>query len=55
MGTPTRSYSIERTGSLTTPNWIPVGSVGMDATGKGIFEDTQPNKTYPLFYRAVAN
>jgi len=54
-GTPTRSYSIERTGSLTTPNWTPVGSVGMDATGKGIFEDTQPNKTYPLFYRAVAN
>ena len=54
-GTPTRSYSIERTGSLSTPNWTPVGSVGMDATGKGIFQDTQPNKTFPLFYRAVAN
>ena len=54
-GTPTRSYSIERSGSLATPNWTSVGSVGMDATGKGIFQDTQPNKTYPLFYRAVAN
>jgi hypothetical protein len=54
-GTPTRSYTIERTGNLTTPNWIRVGSVGMDATGKGIFQDTQPNKTFPLFYRAVAN
>jgi hypothetical protein len=54
-GTPTRSYSIERTGSLSTPNWTPVGTVGMDATGKGIFQDSQPNKTFPLFYRAVAN
>jgi hypothetical protein len=54
-GTPTRSYSLERTGNLTTPNWTPVGSVVMDATGKGIFQDTQPGNTFPLFYRAVAN
>jgi hypothetical protein len=54
-GTPTRAYSIERSGNLTNPNWTPVGSVTMDTTGKGIFQDIQPDKTFPLFYRAVAN
>jgi len=54
-GTALKSYTIERTASLLNPVWQNVGTVTMDATGKGTFEDTQSGKTLPLFYRAVAN
>jgi hypothetical protein len=54
-GTATRTYTVERTGSLSSPNWMPAGTVTMDAGGNAVFQDTQPNKTFPLFYRAVGN
>ena len=54
-GTPTRSYNIERTGTLNPPGWSQIGTVSLDSLGKGAYEDTTPNKTFPLFYRAVGN
>jgi hypothetical protein len=54
-GTPMRSYNIERTGTLSPPGWTQIGNVSLDALGKGAYEDTSPNKTFPLFYRAVGN
>jgi hypothetical protein len=50
-----RSYNIERTGTLSPPGWTQIGNVSLDALGKGAYEDTSPNKTFPLFYRAVGN
>jgi hypothetical protein len=52
-GTVSQIYVIERTPILLPPNWSQAGSVTIQAGGNATFEDTQPNKTYPLFYRAV--
>jgi hypothetical protein len=54
-GSASRTYTIQRAGSLLPPNWNPAGDVTMDGTGKAGFEDTQAGKVLPLFYRAVAN
>lgn len=54
-GTAGHAYTIQRTSSLTTPNWSTAGTVTMDAAGAAVFEDTAAVKTFPLFYRAVAN
>ena len=55
-GTAAQVYSIERTDDLTpTPSWTEVGTVTMDGSGQGVFEDDGVGKTFPLFYRAVAN
>ncbi len=54
-GTTGHTYAIQRTGSLTNPNWQQVGSETMDSLGSAVFEDTQTGKVFPLFYRAVAN
>ena len=47
-------YTIQRSGSLATPNWTTVGAATTDAAGKATFQDTQSGKTFPLFYRAVS-
>ncbi len=54
-GTATHAYTIQRTGSLTDPNWTSAGTVTMDGAGTAVFEDTGAVKIFPLFYRAVAN
>jgi hypothetical protein len=54
-GTPLTFYTIQRTGSVGAPAWMNVGTVIMDGVGAAVFEDTAANKTFPLFYRAVAN
>jgi hypothetical protein len=55
-GTAAQVYSIERTDDLTpTPFWTVVGTVTMDGSGQGVFEDDAVGKTFPLFYRAVAD
>jgi hypothetical protein len=54
-GTPARVYTIERTGDLTpTVQWTVVGAVTLDGAGQATFEDTGVGKSFPLFYRAVA-
>ncbi len=53
-GTAGRSYTIQRTGSLTAPRaWANAGTVTMNAAGTAVFEDVQPGKVLPLYYRAV--
>ncbi len=54
-GTPLRTYTIQRTGTVGAAAWTQVGSVTMNAAGTGVFEDAQAAKSLPLFYRAVAN
>jgi hypothetical protein len=54
-GTASRAYTIERSPNPLPLGWTVVGTVTMDATGKGSFEDGQAGKAFPLFYRAVAN
>jgi len=54
-GTPLRTYTIQRTGTVGAAVWTQVGSVTMNAAGTGVFEDAQAGKSLPLFYRAVAN
>ncbi len=54
-GTAAHAYTIQRTSSLVTPAWSNAGTVTMDGAGAAVFEDTAAGKTFPLFYRAVAN
>jgi Big-like domain-containing protein len=53
-GTASRTYTVERTGSLGTPVWVSAGSATMDATGNARFEDLQV-PAFPVFYRVVGN
>jgi len=53
-GTAGRSYTIQRTESVGSPDWSDVGTVALDATGQAGFEDAQTGKRFPLFYRVVA-
>ena len=53
-GTVGQTHTIERTDDLIpTVQWT-VGTVTTDGTGQATFEDTGVGKTFPLFYRAVA-
>lgn len=52
-GTPAHPYTLQRATSLTTRDWVNVSTVTTDAAGRGVFEDTQPGKEPPLFYRAL--
>jgi hypothetical protein len=55
-GTAGQVYTIERTEDLTpTVEWTEVGTVTMDGAGQSVFEDDEVGKTFPLFYRAMAD
>ena len=54
-GTAEKAYAIQRAGRVLGGSWSPVGSVNMDASGNGDFEDTDAALTSPAFYRAVGN
>jgi hypothetical protein len=48
-----QSYTILRTGTLTSPSWAPASTVHMSASGTGVFEDTDNTLTLPAFYKAA--
>jgi len=52
-GTIAHIYAIERTSTVPL-NCNEIGTVTIEVGGNATFEDTEPNKTFPLFYRAVA-
>ena len=54
-GTAGKSYTIQRAGTLTNPNWMMAGTVTMNASGNATFEDSTSGLTFPAFYRAVGN
>ena len=54
-GTEGGTYWIERTGTLSNPNWVNAGAVTIGAGSSGTLEDTDWNRTVPSFYRAVGN
>ncbi len=54
-GTSSHPYTLQRATSLTARDWVNLGTVTTDATGRGVYEDTQPGKQPPLFYRALTN
>lgn len=54
-GTEGGTYWIERTATLSNPNWVNAGTVTISAGGNGTLEDTDSNRTVPSFYRAVGN
>lgn len=54
-GTPGASYTIQRTGSIGSANWTSAGTATMNGGGQAVFEDTQADKVFPLFYRAVGD
>lgn len=54
-GTPAHTYTVQRATRLSAPDWANVGAATTDATGKGVFEDAQPGKQPPLYYRALTN
>ncbi|MCB1125936.1 MAG: hypothetical protein KDM81_05530, partial [Verrucomicrobiae bacterium] len=55
-GTPGGTYTIQRAGSLEgdSTTWSDVEMLTVDGSGTAVFEDTEPGKSMPLFYRAVA-
>lgn len=53
-GTAGRSYGIQRSGSVDAANWPEIATVTMSTSGVAAYEDTQPAKVFPLYYRAVA-
>jgi hypothetical protein len=52
-GSASRLYSVQRTPTLTSPTWGEVGSLTLDAAGRGTFSNlpVTPGSTY--FYRVV--
>ncbi|MGE3311910.1 MAG: Ig-like domain-containing protein [Limisphaerales bacterium] len=54
-GSPGRTYTIQRATRVSPGDWQTAGTVVMDGTGNGAFEDPQPGGVFPRFYRAVAN
>lgn len=54
-GTPAHAYTVQRATRLNAPDWTNAGTLTTDATGKAVFEDAQPGKQMPLFYRALTN
>ncbi len=52
-GTAGKSYTIQRTGTLTNPSWTPAGPAIMTANGTAVFEDIDATLKLPVFYRAV--
>jgi hypothetical protein len=54
-GTPAHAYTVQRATRLSAPDWTSAGTVTTDATGKAVFEDAQPGKQPPLYYRALTN
>lgn len=50
-----KNYMIQRAGSLPASSWNSLGSVTMNASGTGIFEDIDTALKFPAFYRAVEN
>jgi len=54
-GTANARYTIERTPSLSAGStWSALFTVTLDAAGRGVAEDPQPNRPAPAFYRAAA-
>lgn len=53
-GTPAAHYGIQRAVGLAATGWSEIGTVTLDGTGQGAFEDPQPGAAETLFYRAVA-
>ncbi len=53
-GTVGKSYRIQRTSTLASASWAPVGSAVVDGQGTALFEDTDQALIFPAFYRAVA-
>lgn len=54
-GTPLRTYTITRSGSIAAAIWNNVGTIVIDAQGSGVFEDTDEALVFPAFYQAVAD
>ncbi|MBI2924076.1 MAG: Ig-like domain-containing protein [Verrucomicrobia bacterium] len=54
-GTAGKMYTIQRTGSLTSPAWSALAPVTMNASGTAVFEDADATLKFPAFYRAVGN
>jgi len=54
-GTPARVYSVQRTGTLASPDWVNVGDVTMDGSGQGVLEAPITAGSSAGFYRAIGN
>lgn len=52
-GTALATYMVQRASNVSAPTWLTVGSMTLDASGNGVFEDTQPGKIFPLYYRTA--
>lgn len=52
-GSAGRSYAVQRTASLTSPAWVEVATLTLDAAGAGTFTDPQLPVVLPAFYRLV--
>ena len=54
-GTATHTYSVQRSATISPPNWNSVGDITMDQQGQATFEDADPTLAFPAFYRTVSN
>ena len=54
-GTPGKTFTIQRSSSLTNPAWNSAGMAIVDSQGQAAFEDTDQNLAFPAFYRATTN
>ena len=53
-GTPGSTHPLQPSPAVQAANWPEIATVTMDAGGVAAFEDTEPGKVFPLYYRAVA-
>lgn len=53
-GTAGGTYGIQRAGTVNAASWPEIATITLDPGGAAAFEDTQPGKVFPLYYRAVA-
>lgn len=54
-GTPNKTYTIIRTGTLLNPVWATLNPITMNSAGTAVFEDADTSLQFPAYYRAVGN
>ena len=52
-GSAGKTYSFQRSTSLLAPNWQGIGTVTLNATGTGTFQDVPPAAGQSYYYRAL--
>jgi hypothetical protein len=54
-GSPSTTYTVQRTSTLLNPTWTVAGTLTADDQGQAVFEDVDEDLAFPAFYRVLSN